>query len=448
MKTQRSAAARARVTDLVPASSGDDVPEDVPAAAPPAPRAPKRRVAVVLAASVVVAGGVYYVSHRGLESTDDAQIDADIVAVPTRLGGSVASVHFQENQRVEAGALLVELDDAPARAKLAQADANLAAASAAAHASETQAELAERDARGNLALAAASVRTSSAGEDGVLQQIAQHRAALESARVRSDEAQQNLARAQRLFAQGAASQAELDRLQTAQQVAATELERSQALFDGGVAAQHQARGRVDEARAKLNQSDQVEALVEAARARAEQARAAVAVAQAARDLAALELSYTQIKAPASGVVSKKTVEPGQVVALGQTIVQLVPDARWVTANFKETQVGHMRPGQPVQFSVDAYPGESFRGEVMSFSAATGARFALLPPDNATGNFTKVVQRIPVRIRVTHAPASVALRPGMSVRLEVDTRSPGQPAGVDRQVVTPVRVAAASSPSEG
>jgi membrane fusion protein (multidrug efflux system) len=179
---------------------------------------------------------------------------------------------------------------------------------------------------------------------------------------------------------------------------------------------------VQEASARAEQAGEVDVLIAQARARAATAHAQVAVAQAARDLAALELSYTKIVAPQDGVVSKKTASVGQMLAAGQGIVQLVPTRElWVTANFKETQITKMRAGQPAKVEVDAFPGVGLHGEVESFSAATGARFSLLPPDNASGNFTKVVQRVPVRVKLRDLPQGVALRPGMSVELTIDTR---------------------------
>ncbi|HEX4354657.1 MAG TPA: HlyD family efflux transporter periplasmic adaptor subunit, partial [Polyangiales bacterium] len=153
----------------------------------------------------------------------------------------------------------------------------------------------------------------------------------------------------------------------------------------------------------------------------EQAHAQVALATAARELALLELSYTKIYAPSSGFVSKKSINVGQAVSAGQAVVQLVPEQRWVTANFKETQLGDMRVGQPVHMTIDAFPGVSWDGVIESLSGATGARFSLLPPDNATGNFTKVVQRVPVRVRVT-TNSSLPLMPGLSADVHVNTRA--------------------------
>ena len=162
-----------------------------------------------------------------------------------------------------------------------------------------------------------------------------------------------------------------------------------------------------EASARLKQTSAVPAQIAQARARAAAAKAKVATSQAARDLAALDVVYTKILSPRDGFASKKSVVEGQMLSVGQSIVQIVPDETWVTANFKETQLNKMRVGQSVDIDVDAYAGMKLHGTVQSFSGATGARFSLLPPENATGNFTKVVQRIPVRVHID-APRKIAL----------------------------------------
>jgi membrane fusion protein (multidrug efflux system) len=388
------------------------------------PQASKRKLVFLTALAIVALGsGARLYSQRAIISTDDAQIDADVVAVPARIAGSVQAVRFEENQQVTAGQLLAELDSAPAEAKLAQAAANLAAAEAAAHAADVQAQRAQTNARTDLAVANAGLRNWTVGAASTLAQIAEADARRENALARLAEADLNLARSQSLFQSGAASNAQLDQARTAQQVARTELARSDAALATVKLSRDQAQSRVAEAQAKLSQSDQVDAIIREAGARADQAHAAVETAKAQKTLAALELSYTKIYAPQAGVVSKKNVNLGQSVSVGQSIVQLVPNTLWVTANFKETQIDHLRIGHPVTLSVDAYPELKLSGVVASFSGATGSRFALLPPDNATGNYTKVVQRLSVRVRLANLPTDIALRPGMSVEVHVDTQGP-------------------------
>jgi membrane fusion protein (multidrug efflux system) len=377
---------------------------------------------VALVAVVSIGTGSYVWSQRNIESTDDAQVDAELIGVAARSGGTVRAVYFSENQVVHQGELLAELDAAPAQAKLAQADANLAAAQAAAHAADVQVELVSHNARTDLALATAGLRTTSLGADSTESEIAQARAGVDSARARLKEATQNLARTERLYAQGAASDAQRDELTSARDVAATELARAEAAFSNVEVSRDLARSKIVEAQAKLSQSNQVEALTREAQARAEQAHAAIATAEAAKSLAELDLSYTKIYAPSDGIVSKKSLSVGQQIATGQSVAQLVPKTLWVTANFKETQLDRMRVGQPVEIKVDAYPGRPLQGRIESFSGATGARFALLPPDNASGNFTKVVQRIGVRVQVEHTPSDVDLRPGLSAVVHVDTHA--------------------------
>jgi membrane fusion protein (multidrug efflux system) len=403
--------------------------ETVPSLPPPADAAvasPLRSLSrrtlglIALAIAVLAGGGAYGWSLRGLESTDNAQVDAEVIAVPARVSGTIASLRFQENQRVHAGDVLAVLDDAPAQAKLAQAQASLEAAHAAAEAAEADARVATTNARGNRAIALAALRTSNAGASTASVQVHEARAALSAAKTQLAQAQEDKTRADGLFADGALARSAYDQAQTVYSLAVANVDTAQAKLATLESSVGQAQGKVLEASARADQANDVDSLVAQAVARAKSAQAQVQTAQAARDLAALELSYTRIVAPSDGVVSKKTIALGQQVSLGQPIVQLVTPERWVTANFKETQLAHMLPGQRVELSVDAFPNDKLVGQVESFSAATGSRFTLLPPDNASGNFTKVVQRVPVRIRVPDLPEGVALRPGMSVELTVDT----------------------------
>ncbi|XXX73009.1 HlyD family secretion protein [Sorangium sp. So ce134] len=383
---------------------------------------PSKAVGITAAALAlaVAAGAGWYVAHRGLETTDDAQIDAEVVSVPARASGVVVKVHFAENQAVKAGDVLAELDADPARARLAQAEATLSAARASADAADADERIAETNARSNKSVAEASLHGAASSASASKQQIAEGEAHVASATATLEQATLERDRAKRLVETGALAQAQFDQLQAAVDVAGASLEQAKAHLAALKATTTQAWSRVEEANARVQQASNVDALIAQARARARVAHAQVETAQAARDLAALELSYTRIVAPQDGTVSKKTLSVGQMVSPGQAVGMLVPARQvWVTGNFKETQLARMHVGQPARVSVDAYPGVTVEGEVESFSAATGARFSLLPPDNATGNFTKVVQRVPVRIRLHDAPPDLALRPGMSVELTVD-----------------------------
>jgi|SRR5690349_2824503 len=316
---------------------------------------------------------------RTHQSTDNAQIDGHIVPVLAKVGGYVKSVSVNENDHVNAGQQLVQLDDADYVVRLQQAQADLAAAEATAGG-------------GGFAGQAQAQVQSAAGQRAALD------AQIGAARANANKADADLARARELAAKQIISKQQLDAAQAQADVAKANL----------LAAERQASA----AGGTVNTA---EAGVRVASARTLAARAAAANAQ-------LQLDYTRITAPASGEVSRKQVEVGQLVAAGQPLMSIVADTGvWVTANFKETQLAKIHPGQPVEFSVDAYGGCTGEGKVESVSGATGAKFALLPPDNATGNFTKVVQRVPVRIAVTKpCGGNRALRPGLSVDVHVDT----------------------------
>ncbi len=315
---------------------------------------------------------------RSHQSTDNAQVDGHIVPVLAKVGGYVKTVNVNENDRVNAGQLLVQLDDEDYRVRLQQAQADLAAAEATAGG-------------GGFSGQAQAQVQSATGQRAALD------AQIGAARANANKADADLARAKELAGKQIISKQQLDAAQATADVAHANL----------IAAQRQAAaggGVVNTA----------EAGVRVANARSLAARAAAENAQ-------LQLDYTRITAPASGEISRKQVEVGQLVAPGQPLLSIVADTGiWVTANFKETQLAKIRPGQPVEFEIDAYNNCVGQGRVASVSGATGAKFALLPPDNATGNFTKVVQRVPVRIAVTKPCPGYTLRPGLSANVHVDT----------------------------
>jgi len=316
---------------------------------------------------------------RTHQSTDNAQVDGHIVPVLAKVGGYVNTVTVSENDSVKAGQLLVQLDDDDYRVRLQQAQADLAAAEA-------------TGGGGGFSGQAQSQVQSAAGQRAALD------AQIGAARANANKADLDLARARELADKQIISKQQLDAAQATSAVAHANL----------LAAERQAAA----AGGTVNTA---EAGVRVANARTMAARANAANAQ-------LQLDYTRITAPASGEVSRKQVEVGQLVAPGQPLMSIVADTGvWVTANFKETQLAKIRPGQPVEFEIDAYGGCVGEGKVASVSGATGAKFALLPPDNATGNFTKVVQRVPVRIAVTKPCAgNHPLRPGLSAVVHVDT----------------------------
>ena len=316
---------------------------------------------------------------RSHESTDNAQVDGHIVPVLAKVGGYVKTVNVNENDHVNTGQLLVQLDDADYRVRFQQAQADLAAAEATAGG-------------GGFSGQAEAQVQSATGQRAALD------AQIGAARANANKADADLARARELAAKQIISRQQLDAAQATAAVAQANL----------IAAERQASA----AGGTVNTA---EAGVRVANARTLAARAAAENAQ-------LQLDYTRITAPALGEVSRKQVEVGQLVAPGQPLLSIVADTGvWVTANFKETQLAAIRPGQPVEFEIDAYGGCVGYGKVASVSGATGAKFALLPPDNATGNFTKVVQRVPVRIAVTKScPGNHPLRPGLSANVHIDT----------------------------
>jgi len=416
---------------LPTATPDNDVTGGKPAMAPApsaekAPAKPRgRRPFVILAAVaaiVLVTVGGYSLMTAGHENTDDAQVAADVVPVSARVSGVVARTAIRDNQAVKRGDLLIELDSADARARVQQAEAELATAQAQAQAADAQVMIVEATSKGGLASARAALNGSTAGVGSAGAQIAAARAANARADAEMHKAEIDLGRARMLRKADALPQ---DRLDSAQ-IAFDAAKAAKAEADAQVALAEDARrgaeSRVFEARGRLNQSTPVAPQIEAARAGAALAAARVRSAEAALVLAKLQLDYTRIVAPVDGFASKLAVHDGQLVAVGQPIVEIVPSATYLVANFKETQIGSMHPGQPATVAIDAFPGRDFHGKIDSLAGGTGASFSLLPPDNSTGNFVKVVQRIPVRITLVDAPGDIALRPGLSASVTVNVRA--------------------------
>jgi membrane fusion protein (multidrug efflux system) len=389
-------------------------------APPPRKRKPFVVLGVIALVALVGVGG-YTLMTRGRESTDDAQVAADMVPVAARVMGAVARVHVHENQAVKRGDVLVELDAADLLARQQQAEAELATAEAQAQAAEAQEQIVSATSKGGLASAKAALSGSAAGVGTADAQLASAKAAAVRADTDLQKAQIDFQRAETLRKADAVPQQQLDAARLALDGARASKAQADAqvalALDGRVTAQ----SRVGEARGRVDQSAPVAPQIAAAHAGAALAEARVRSAQAALALAKLQVGYTRIAAPADGWASKLSVHEGQLVAVGQPLVELVPNDTYLVASFKETQIGKMRPGQPAEIAVDAFPGRKLAGKIESLAGGTGASFSLLPPDNSTGNFVKVVQRVPIRISLVDLPADVVLRPGLSADVTIDTR---------------------------
>jgi membrane fusion protein (multidrug efflux system) len=335
----------------------------------------KNRVVPIILAIVLIVGiifGVkewlYYSKH---EDTDDAQIDGDISPVVARVGGYVDSIYFEDNQHVSKGQQLVKIDARDYQVKLEQARA------------------AQQGAAGSVGVGESQIFTNAAN-------AANARANIVSQQARLERARKDFARYANLIQDGSVTRQQYDQAKSDLEVAQANVRAAQDQFK---AAQEQ---------------------VGATRNQLKVTNTGVSQRQADVDFAKLQLSYTNVMAPAGGITSKKSIQVGQLVQAGQTLFSIVNDnSLYITANFKETQLDKIRNGQKVNVEVDAYPDLKLEGTVYNFSPATGAKFSLLPPDNATGNFVKVVQRVPVKIKINASKETMdKLRPGMSVNVSV------------------------------
>ncbi len=391
------------------------------AAAPPKRRRRPFLILGVIAVLAVAGIGLYTMATRGREGTDDAQVAADTVPIATRVAGAVGRLYIHENQLVKRGDLLVEIDPADYDARVQQAEAELSIAKAQAAVADAQVQIVDATSKGGLASARAALTGSAAGVSSADAQVLASHADLSRADAELRKAEIDLKRAQTLRQANAVTQERLDGAQIAFDSARAAKAQAEAQVALAEDARRGAQSRVGEARGRVSQSAPVAPQIAAARASSDLANARVRSSEAALALAKLQLGYTRIAAPSDGYASKLTVHEGQLVSVGQPLIELVPAATYVIANFKETQVGRMQTGQPAQIEIDALPGRTFEGKVESLSGGTGASFSLLPADNATGNFVKVVQRVPVRIAWVNPPAEVNLRAGLSADVTVDVR---------------------------
>jgi len=374
----------------------------------------------VVVALILIAYGAYELAIRGKETTDNAQVAADVVTLASRMPGQIVAVHVTENQAVKAGALIAELDPRDAEVKVAQAEGELETARAQAAEAEAKVRITGATASGGLSAAQAGVESSRESVGAQASSVDEARAGVQRAEANLQKAAADWERARDLGAKGDISKAQVDAARAANESAQADLTSARARLQTATNAHQLAQANVRQAQGRLTQSAPVEAQVRASQAAADLARAKVHTAEAMLQAARLMLSYTKITAPADGIASKLAVHAGSLVNAGQAIVQLVPLSTYIVANFKETQVHAMKPGQRVHIQLDALGSEDFEGRVASLSGGTGASFSLLPPDNASGNFVKVVQRVPVRIS-WNGPTSDRIPTGSSAEVTVYTK---------------------------
>jgi len=373
-------------------------------------------VLLIVLAAAAVGGFIFWNYLDSYESTDDAQIDGDIYAVTSRIAGTIKAVYVQDNQMVKAGQLLVELDPRDYENSLDQSKAALNESRSLVAVARPNVPITSQTTETTLSTSVTEIAEARAAVAGAERDHASAVADTRKAEADSVKAQSDLARYKQLIAKDEISQQQYDQAEAAAKSAAANVDAKRATAEA-------AERNIEEAQARLEQSQtkQVEAqrnrpqqiAIENATVRSREATADKQ--QTLVDQAALNLTYTKIVAPIDGVIGKKNAEPGQQVAPGQQLMADVPLTDiWVTANFKETQLKKMHPGQRATIHVDSYD-KSYEGYVESVAGATGARFSLLPPENATGNYVKVVQRVPVRIRIKEGQdPNHELRPGMSV----------------------------------
>jgi membrane fusion protein, multidrug efflux system len=379
-------------------------------------RNPRAKLVLLVAIIVLLLAGVLLWRYFGsYESTDDAQIDGHVNSVSARVSGHVIKLNVEDNQYVEKGTVLVEIDPTDYQVAVARARADFADAQAQATAAGINVPLTSVSTSSQVAGTQAGVANAKAGIAATRQQLAATQAQVAEAEANNVKSQNDLVRYKQLIDKQEISQQQYDQAVAAAKASAAALEAARAAADATAAQVEQAQSKLLQANADLRTAQTAPQTVRATRSRAISAQASADRKKAELQQAELNLQYTEIVAPVTGVVSNRTVEVGQNVQTGQEMMKIIPlEDIWVTANFKETQLRQMKPGLKADIAVDAN-GRTYRGHVDSIAGASGARFSLLPPENATGNYVKVVQRIPVKIVFEPGETkSHELRPGMSV----------------------------------
>jgi membrane fusion protein (multidrug efflux system) len=407
---QTTQPAEARAEEEVPESSGGK----------------KKNIAIVVLVLLVVVAGLFYWHSTYYEDTDDAQVDGDLYQVSARVSGQVVKVYVEDNQQVQAGQPLAEIDPTDYQVALDQAQANLASA-------EADYEQAKVNVPITNITVETNVNTSNSTVKGAVASVQQSNREVEAAQARVEEAKANakktkddVDRYKPLVERDVISKQQYDAAVQAAIAASSQVLEAQANVIAAEEAVRQSQQRLDQSQMQSKANTQnASGQKQAQQARADAAAAAVRQNQAKLEQAQLNLGYTHVLAPVTGIVNKKSVVVGENLSAGQDLLTIIPlENLWVTANFKETQLDHMKPGQKVEISVDALGGRKYDGTVTQIGGATGSKLSLFPPENATGNYVKVVQRIPVRIDFTNLKEQnkdYLLRPGYSVTPKISVK---------------------------
>jgi membrane fusion protein (multidrug efflux system) len=406
------------VADSIP-TPVPDVPEEDTQSVTPTSR--RRGIAITVVVILALVAAVLYWRSTYTEDTDDAQVNGHMIQVSARIGGQVAKVYVDENQVVKAGDVIAELDPSDYKVAVENAEAALASAQANAEAANVNVPITTVNTGSTLRSAVASVGSAHASVEQAQQQLEAAHAQVAQAKANNIKAEADLERYKPLVEKDVISKQQFDAAVAAadaSKAALSAARHSEKAADEGVS---QAKEGETQAAAQQKSAQTGPQQVAAQSARAKQAQAQVQEAQAKLDQAKLNLSYTKIVAPTAGIITRKSVEINQNVAPGQNLTMLVSlEGLWVTANFKETQLRKMAAGQPVEIEVDS-TGKTYHGKVTQIGGATGSVLSLFPPENATGNYVKVVQRVPVRVDFTDLASedpNHELRPGLSVEPKV------------------------------
>ena len=391
------------------------------------PTTRRKRVLLISGALVlVIADGYFLWNAFRFENTDDAEVDGHVMPLSARISGQIKDVFVIEGQVVHAGDVLVTIDPKDYQVTADQAQANLADAFATAASSHWNVPITSVTVQSNLDSAKTAVANAEAALKAAEQNYESAKAKLVEAQANAAKSDADLERAKQLVVKEDISRQQYDYAVAAAAANQAAVTSAQAVVRAAEQSVQEAQGKVLQAKNDLQTAATAPEQVSLTRSNAEAADAKVLQRKAQLAQAELNLGYTVIRSPVTAIVGKKSVEVGQNVSIGQELVDVVPlDDVWVTANFKETQLAHMRPGQPVEVHVDAY-GRKWKGHVTNMGGGTGSIFSLLPPENATGNYVKVVQRVPVRIDFDRAAgqefnAEGLLKPGLSVEPEVRVR---------------------------